>query len=346
MNKLLIVVVIAVAIAGALIGLWYFLNVSSKPSTQVCQINKDNTFFVIYYSIPPNATVFNHLMQSIQSYITSNSSGAINLTLTLCIRKFSEVDEATRNLLSPYKTFPIFGIYTSKDLSAAKGISNLFDVSGRYYIARENITIGVYSYLAYYGVSILKEPRVFIETFEKPTISLEETPVIGSLNAKYYLIIYEDAWCPFCAKFYKESIPTIEHLVSNNTFAIVLKNLIVHSGVVNIHRNLTSLYVVTKNATLVFNLMKKIYDYVYTGSNPSPEIVASMIKNLTGIDKFDVNLNKIDEIIKNDELESRRYGVFGTPGIVIWSRESGRGVVIVGYASADDILNIVRSYLT
>ncbi|MEM0027085.1 MAG: thioredoxin domain-containing protein [Ignisphaera sp.] len=345
MDKTLLVVVVAiVAIVVAVVGLLYSMGLIWK-SSGACRIESDNTFFVVYYSVPPNETVFKHLMNSIQSFIASNTSGSLNLTFSLCIKKYSELDDNTKGILSQYKSFPLMGIYTSKDLSTAKASSQLFDVNGKYYIIKENATIGIYSYLAYYGVPILKEPKVLIETLREPYIQLNETPVVGSLNAKYYLVIYEDAWCPYCAKFYSESMPIIEDLIDNNTFAIVLKNLLIHPGVENIHRNVTALYITTRNATAVFSIMKGIYAYVARGTDPSPENVTAMIKNVTGISEFNVNLTVVDNIIIKDIQEAREYGIFGTPGFVIWNRESGRGIVVVGYTSASDLLNIVRSYL-
>lgn len=343
MNKTLLVIIAVIAVAGAAIDILYAMGLIWKSTT--CRIDRDGTFFVVYYTVPPNETVFRHLLSSIQSYIASNTSGSLNITLSLCIKRFSELDSNTKSIFSSYKVFPIMGIYTSKDLSAAKASSQLFDVSGKYYIVKENVALGIYSYLDYYGVPIFKEPKVFIETLREPEVNVNETPVIGSLNAKYYLVIYEDAWCSYCAKFYSDSMPMIESLVNNNTFAIVLKNLIVRSGVEDIHRNITALYIATKNSTAVFSIMKKIYSYVSAGLDPSPENVTLLIKNLTGLDSFNISLSVVDKVITSDIQESRRYGIFGTPGFVIWSRESGRGLVVVGYASASDILDIVRTYL-
>ncbi|MEL9940697.1 MAG: thioredoxin fold domain-containing protein [Ignisphaera sp.] len=343
MNRTLLIIIIAV-IAIVVAGLLYFMDLIKKPGS-ACSIESDNTFFVVYYSVPPNETTFKLLMNNMQNFIASNTSGSLNLTFSLCIKKYSELDDNTKNVLSKYKSFPVMGIYTSKDLSSAKASSQLFDVNGRYYVVKENVAIGVYSYLAYYGVPILKEPKVLIETLREPHIQLNETPVVGSLNAKYYLFIYEDAWCPYCAKFYSDSMPVIENLLNNNTFAIVLKNLLIHPGVENIHRNITALYITTRNATAVFSIMKSIYAYVARGTDPSPENVTAMIKNVTGVSEFNVNLTVVDNIITKDIQEAQEYGIFGTPGFVIWNRESGRGIVVVGYTSANDLLNIVRSYL-
>ena len=321
MNRTLLIIIVAViAIAAAVAGLMYFMNVFKKPSG-VCSIESDNTFFVVYYSVPPNETTFRLLMNNMQSFIASNTSGSLNLTFSLCIKKYSELDDSTKNVLSQYKSFPVIGIYTSKDLSSAKASSQLFDAKGKYYVVKENVAIGVYSYLAYYGVPILKVPNVLIETLREPHIQLNETPVIGSLNAKYYLVIYEDAWCPYCAKFYSDSMPVIEDLLSNGTFAIVLKNLLIHPGVEDIHRNITALYITTRNATAVFSIMKDIYAYVARGVDPSPENVTAMIKNVTGIGEFNVNLTVVDDIITKDIREAQEYGIFGTPGFVIWNRE-------------------------
>jgi len=112
------------------------------------------------------------------------------------------------------------------------------------------------------------------------------------------------------------------------------------------HRNITAMYLATQNSTAVLEVMKDVYRLINNGVEPSSDDVASIIKNITGYSKFNVDMSVVDRIIEDDFREGQNYGIFGTPGLIIWSREYNRGVVIVGYASAEEILNIARSYMS
>lgn len=346
MNKLTLIAIIVVAIVVAVAIAIAVPMLYKQRATLVQCPGKDNTMFIVYYSIPPNETIFKYLSTSISNVIASNTSGAINITFSICSVRYGDLGENLRADLSNRTVFPIIGIYTSKNIAEAVIARQLFNSYGNYYIVKENLTRGIYAYLAYYGLSVLKEPRAFVEILRPPELFANETPIIGSPNAKYYLVIYEDMHCPYCAKFYAESLPVIENLTRNGTFAIALKNFIIHEEVLPMHRNITAMYLATQNSTAVLEVMKDVYRLINNGVEPSSDDVASIIKNITGYSKFNVDMNVVDRIIEDDFREGQNYGIFGTPGLIIWSREYNRGVVIVGYASAEEILNIARSYMS
>jgi protein-disulfide isomerase len=339
-------IVIIIAVLAIAIGIAVALLVLPKPYTPPPCPAKDNSFFVVYLDIPPNEEAFKQVADAISYVIAVNSSNTINITFSVCSIKYSELEKELQTLLKNYTTFPIMGVHTSKDLSKVAVAQQLFDFYGNYYVVKEGFAWRISAILPYYGYTIFKEGGIVAEIAKAPKVFINETPVIGSLNSKYYLVIYEDAHCPACARFYAETLPVIERLVENNTFAIVLKNFIVHEEVLPMHRNITAMYLVTRNATAVLEVMKSIYKLMNLGITPPADYVASLVRNVTGYSFFNVTREVIDKVIEEDFEEGLSYRVTGTPGLLIWSRERNKGVVIVGHISAENLLSIARRYLS
>lgn len=344
------IAVIVIAAGGAVVFL--VLPKPRTPPSPQCP-GKDNALFIVYYSVPPNEDLFSGMASWLSNVIASNSSKAINVTLSVCSVSYANLGKDLKAAMGNRTFFPVIGIHTTSDLTKAKIIQILFDKHGDYYVLKEDWVPILYVYYMayvehYVQKPVLKLPNVsgVAETFRAPKLLLNETPVIGSPSAKYYLVIYEDVYCPYCAKFYADSLPTIEELVKNNTFAIVLKNFIVHGEATPMHRNITAMYLATQNSAAVLEVMKTIYGLVEENIYPSADQVADIVRSVTGYTNFNTTVDAVDKVIAEDTEEGWSYGVYGTPGLLIWSRERGRGVVIVGYATAENLLKIARTYLS
>ncbi len=347
---LLIVSIIVMAIAITSI-LFYFRTViphGIKLTPTINELSKrcnnsENAFVAIYHSIEPNIQLFNMLSSSLSNAIASNSSNTVNITFSLCVISYRDLSSELRNNLGKYSTFPIFGIYSTKtDLSTVKLVNTYFDDVESFFVSKPDVTVATYAYIYSYNVPILNNVDIYLETLKKPILNIDKTPVIGSIDAKYYIFIYEDAWCPYCAKFYIEVLPGLEEYIKNNTIALVLKNLIVHSEVNDIHRYLVSMYMESKNSTYISIMFKEIYGRVYNNVYPTTADVLQIMKEVYGsipdVDKYNV-----DDVIAEDAEEAQySYGIFATPGFVVWDREKGVGVVLIGYRSIDSILNIIN----
>jgi len=305
--------------------------------------NSENAFVAIYHSIEPNIQLFNMLSSSLSNAIASNSSNTVNITFSLCVISYRDLSNELKNNLGNYLTFPIFGIYsTTADLSTVKLVDTYFDDVEKFFVSKPDVTVATYAYVYSYNIPILNNIDIYLETLKKPILNIDTTPVIGSIDAKYYVFIYEDAWCPYCAKFYIEVLPGLEEYIKNNTIALVLKNLIVHSEVNDIHRYLVSMYMESKNSTYISIMFKEIYSRVYNNAYPTTADVLQIMKEVYGSIP-DVNRYSVDDVIAEDAKEAQySYGIFATPGFVIWDREKGIGVVLVGYRSIDSFINIIN----
>jgi thioredoxin-related protein len=336
--------IIAVAIIVAVVSVATYLLLLRPQQSGGC-IAKDNTLIVVYLKVPPNEQAYNVIAESLSYAIRTNSSNRVSINLTTCFIKYQELDEKLRKILSNVTAFPVIVVYTHANLFEAPTAQQLFDYSEGYYILKEMWATRILATLVNYGIAPYQDTAIFSETMKEPLVLPNETPVIGSPTAKYYLIIYEDAYCPYCARFYVDSLPSIEEKVRDGTIALVLKNFVVHSDAWIIHRNITAMYIATRNATAVLNIMKNIYSLINRGIHPSPDYVKELIRNVTGYESFNVNIDDVEKVMLKDGEEGASYRIFGTPGFVIWSKEKNYGVIIVGLVSADNIFSIINRWL-
>ncbi|MEM0152750.1 MAG: thioredoxin domain-containing protein [Ignisphaera sp.] len=350
-----LMIVLLVAISIALISLLFYLRNTIAPHrtmvtptidelSKKCN-NSENAFVVIYRSIEPNTQLFNILSNSLSISIARNSSSAINISLSLCILSYADLSSALRDRLADYTTFPIFGMYsTSADLSKVGLVTAYFDNIENFFVSKPSVTLATYAYIYnYYNVPILNNSDIYLETIKMPKLNLDTMPVIGSIDAENYLFIYEDAWCPYCAKFYVEILPALEKYIENGAVALVPKNLIVHSEVNDIHRYIVAMYLESRNSTQVSLLINEIYHRVYTNIYPTTEDVLQIMRSIRGSIP-DVNKYNVEEIIQEDAREAQyEYGIYATPGFIIWNREKGIGIIILGYRSIETFLNLISS---
>jgi hypothetical protein len=100
-------------------------------------------------------------------------------------------------------------------------------------------------------------------------------------------------------------LPKLEKLAKNNTFAVILKNFIVHEVALSIHRNITALYLATRNATAVLEMLKILYSKVINDVKPTLEEVAEMIKSLAGHISFNTSIEVVNKVINKDISEAK-----------------------------------------
>lgn len=352
-RTIVLLIILLIATSIALISLlFYFKDAMTSrqagPTPIINELNKvcnnsESSFVVIYHTTRPNTQLFNLLSTSISNAIASNTSNYVNVSFSLCLVNYRSLSSELKNKLTPYQVFPLFGIYsTSADLSKAKLVTAYFDNVEGFYISKSNFTMYMYAYVYnYYGIPILNDLNIYLETTKMPKLDIDEVPVIGSINAGIYIFIYEDAWCPYCAKFHIEVLPALEKHIENGTIALALKNLVVHQEARDIHRYLAAVYIEGKNSTQIRMLIDEIYHRVYTNVYPTTEDVIQLIRSISGfvpdLSKYDV-----DEIVLKDSREAQHeYGIYATPGFVIWSRERGVGIIVLGYRSIETFLNLI-----
>lgn len=318
-------------------------------STTYNCISQDNVFIVIYRNAKPLDIAYKSLSQIISEVLKSNSSGQFDVEFTLCYTDLEELPQDLQSLLKKqFNFYPIFAL-RSKNMSRVKiPITNvIFDkYENSIYISKPNITWYLYFYFAHnYGFQYLNISGVYatITVIEKPKTHMNATPIIGSENARYYIYIYEDVNCPYCAKLYHEVLPIISNLIDNGTIAILLKNFLVHEESLDVQRYIVALYIATHDSNLVYDTMKFIYDSLLNGSTVSLDQVKEFVLNKYGKDVNVENYLKLAEDIINQEREEAiQYIIVGTPGIIIWDNRNGIGIVVTGFKPAEDMIKLLN----
>jgi len=316
------------------------------PTKEAC-LYQNNVFIVVYKGVKPIEQIYKDLSQLIANVLRTNSSGRFNVEYPLCYLELSELPiELESKIRHQFDFFPIF-VVRSKNMSnveipIADVIFNRYE--NYFYIPKPNLTKYIYIYLAQYGYQYVNISGVYatIVITRKPEVNMSLTPVIGSINARYYVYIYEDVYCPYCAKMHTEVFPVLSKLIENNTIAIIMKNLMVHEEARGIQRYLIALYINTRNTSLIYDVMKFIYGELLNGIKPSLDYVRALVSEKI---KDELNLTEYEDladmVISLDSDEAMQYLIIGTPGIIIWDNKSNLGIVITGFRSADEIIKVL-----
>jgi len=289
---------------------------------------------LIYLRTPPSKeyrTAMRNIFDQIVHRWTKYSGN-----LTLCTISLSSLEKL--GIKIDAFVFPTIAVTIDKEIS--KQFAKAFNSVDGLLVAKPQLTSLIYLRLMNY----MPLSSIPVETNKMPRLD-SATPVIGSPSARYVLFIYEDDHCPFCAKFYNDTMPMLLKLVKEGKLDIAFKNLIVHSISLEQHYYLEAMFLATHNATAYFDIMRTIYlKYILKGDEITLSQLLSLIKNVTGLTKaqLDKYLNKAKEIVRSDTAEAASYGIMGTPGFVLWDRERGYGIIFVGYRNPEQMENLLH----
>gem|GEM_PF-1062622 len=355
MNKKIIIIVIAlIIIASGVYVAWIFQR-SLFGGGEDC-LSKNNALVVIYRYAQPAKETFQFISYVLSEVIRSNSSNSINIQFTLCYMDFHSIPADIRQELETrFDFYPIF-VLNSADLDIAKApvLDTLFDRLGnsiyvpKYVPLKELYYITLNYLLQNYNQAYLTEVNgvyALIATLQRPATNTSVNPIVGSPDARFYIYIYEDVYCPVCALLYQNTLPKLWNMVNNGTAALVLKNFIVHPQAYSAQQYLTAVFLKTGNSSLVVEVMKSVYDKLLQdlrqNKTPSIDIRAIVTEKLGHEVDVQGYATPASNVIESDGWEAFNYLILGTPGIVVWDNENGVGLVIVGFISAEDIVKVM-----
>ncbi len=161
-------------------------------------------------------------------------------------------------------------------------------------------------------------------------ISADNDPVIGNPDAPITIIEFSDFQCPFCARFYTQTLPLIhEEYIESGKVKLVFRDYPIQS----IHPNAVPASVASECANEQ-GKFKGMHDMLFEKQNEwSRQVTADALSLFSQYatkiqleqDTFDsclTNGKYIDEI-KKDLDDGRDYGVSGTPGFFVGNDEIG-----------------------
>ncbi len=161
-------------------------------------------------------------------------------------------------------------------------------------------------------------------------ISADNDPVIGNLDAPITIIEFSDFQCPFCARFFTQTLPLIyEEYIDQGKVKLVFRDYPIQS----IHPNAVPASVASECANEQ-GKFKEMHDILFGKQNEwskqeTVDALSLFSQYATEIqleqETFDSCLTSgkyIDEIQK-DLVDGQNYGVSGTPGFFVGNDQIG-----------------------
>ncbi len=163
---------------------------------------------------------------------------------------------------------------------------------------------------------------------------LDGYPSIGS--GPVHIVVAEDLGCPYCAKFYNETMPFLERLAEEGRVTIHLVDLVIHRDLLGIHALLHCLYNETGNSTLYLELVKEAYQALLKAQEERN--ITLFQKALQAIEAR-VNetlgdtgcLREAQQAVLNMTHTLLNMGLSGTPSFIAWRDGGSFTVYAVGY---------------
>jgi len=190
-----------------------------------------------------------------------------------------------------------------------------------------------------------KQPNLTTE------ISVDNDPIIGNPDAPITIIEFSDFQCPFCARFYSQTLPLIhEEYIEPGKVKLVFRDYPIQS----IHPNAVPAAVASECANEQ-GKFKEMHDMLFEKQNEwsSQETTVALslfsqyaTKIQLEQEVFDSCLTsgKYIEEIKKDLDDGRDYGVSGTPGFFVGNDQIGY-VELKGAQPFDSFKKIIDSQL-
>ena len=161
-------------------------------------------------------------------------------------------------------------------------------------------------------------------------ISLGDDPMKGNPDAEITIVEFSDFQCPFCWRFYTQTLPLIEqNYISAGKVNFVYKDFPIQS----IHPNAVPAALAGECADdqgKFWEMHDMIFINQKNWQNLQPTQSTNIFKEYAieiglNTDEFDscVNSGKYLEEIQNDFDDGRAYGVTGTPGFFVGNEKIG-----------------------
>ncbi len=182
--------------------------------------------------------------------------------------------------------------------------------------------------------------EILLETHIKPDL---RGPSIGSKEAPIKVLIFEDVYCPFCARFYANVMPNLTvNFIKKGIIEFIMKDFIVHRASVPIHEALVCYYERYGNGTKYYMTMSKLYElYMKKG-----QVTLSDVSDILGLNASKLRtLCDASKVLKEEAELASKYGVLGTPTFVIWNNDMGKGLILVGYAGYREFVSLINEVL-
>ncbi len=161
------------------------------------------------------------------------------------------------------------------------------------------------------------------------TVSIDDDPVKGNPSAPVTIIEFSDFQCPFCSRFYEQTLPLIEE----NYVETGKVNLVYRDFPLDFHRNAMPAHIASECADeqdAFWEYHDILFDKQSEWQSLGLDIVADQFLAYAeelGLEESSftkcLNSNEIVQEIQADLLSGRQYGTTGTPTFFIGNEKHG-----------------------
>jgi protein-disulfide isomerase len=183
------------------------------------------------------------------------------------------------------------------------------------------------------------------------TVSLDDDPLKGNPNAPVTIIEFSDFQCPFCSRFFEQTLPLIEQ----NYVETGKVNLVYRDFPLDFHQNAQSAHIASECADeqgafweyhdILFDKQTEWQSLGFDLINPRFLTYAEEL----GLDESTftkcLQSNDIVQEIQSDLLDGRQYGTTGTPTFFVGNEKHGY-TKISGAQPYQNFVNVIESKLS
>ena len=179
-------------------------------------------------------------------------------------------------------------------------------------------------------IEMRPEPTPTHDTHEEQLypVSIDDDPMKGSPDAEITIIEFSDFQCPFCLRFYSDTLPLLEQNYVNTG----LVNFVYRDFPLAMHSNAFPAHIAAECADEQ-GAFWPYHDMLFDRQNEWSALPRDDVNTTFGIYADSLSLNRIEfdsclnsdisEEIRNDYAQGGRYGVDGTPGFFIGNDNVG-----------------------
>ena len=178
--------------------------------------------------------------------------------------------------------------------------------------------------------AMLTEPGAAPPQEQMPTITPDDDPVLGSADAPITMIEFSDFQCPFCARFYSETLPLIKaNFIDTGVVKMVYRDFPIQS----IHPNAVPAAVASECADeqgSYWEYHDMLFDNMETWGPLATETALEQFKGYAADLELDVetfstclDTGKYMDDVTKDYTDGVAYGITGTPAFFLGSEETG-----------------------
>lgn len=171
----------------------------------------------------------------------------------------------------------------------------------------------------------------------------DDDPFMGDDDAPVTMVEFSDYQCPFCGKFFKETLPSIkEHYIDTGKVKFVYRDL-----PLSFHADAYPMALLAecvrdqKGDETYFKVHDKIFELISQSGIDSDDVIAYAGELGVDTDELSecIESDKFKDDIEGDIADANRAGINGTPGFVI------NGLVVSGAQPFSEFQSVIDAEL-